>query len=129
MLTAERLLPLSAAARAASSLARLVWLNPSEPLSATAEADALLAGALLAGALLDAGALLAGALLVAAGADVELELEQAAASDSAATAGMAASALRLILIDVCPSCRFGGDSLCCIALTDDRRQGPSRRCP
>src|SRR5258708_81368 len=107
MLTADRLLPLSAAARAASSLARLVWLTPSEPLSATAEADVLLAGALLA------GALLAGALLVAAGADVvELELEQAAASDSAATAGMAASALRLILIDVCPSCRleaiFGG---------------------
>jgi hypothetical protein len=105
MLTADRLLPLRAAARAASSLARLVWLNPSEPLSATAEAEAL--------ALVEAGALLdAGALLVAGGADVELELEQAAASDSAATAGMAASALRLILIDMCPSCRleaiFGG---------------------
>src|SRR5512146_3086074 len=98
MLTADRLLPLSAAARAASSLARLLWLKPSEPLSATGAADELLAGALL-----DAGALLAGALLEA-GVDVlELELEQAAASDSAATAGMAASALRLILIDVCPS--------------------------
>jgi hypothetical protein len=93
MLTADRLLPLRAAARAASSLARLVWLNPSEPLSATAGAELL--ALLEAGALLDAGALLAAGALLVAGADVvELELEQAAASDSAATAGMAASALR-----------------------------------
>src|SRR5579863_4298264 len=58
MLTADRDLPLSAASSAASSLARLLWLNASEPLSAGAEAAALLAGALLAAALVAAGALL-----------------------------------------------------------------------
>jgi hypothetical protein len=92
MLTADRLLPLRAAASAASSLARLPWLNASEPLSE----GALLAGVLLAAALVAAGALLAGAVEV----DDELELEQAAARESAATAGMAASALRLILIAI-----------------------------
>src|SRR5579863_10351043 len=94
MLTAVRGLPLSAAASAASSLARLPWLNVSEPLSEGAAGALLLAAALLAAALVAAGALLDGAVEV----DDELELEQAAASESAAIAGIAASALRLILM-------------------------------
>src|SRR5690242_16184607 len=59
MLTADRLLPLRAAASAASSLVRAAWLNDSEPLSATGAAAELLAGAALpAGALAAADELL-----------------------------------------------------------------------
>jgi hypothetical protein len=121
MLTAVRGLPFIAAASAASSLARLSWLNAIEPLSAGAAA-ALVAGAaaeLLAGA---AAVLLAGAVEV----DDEVELEQAAARDIAATAGMAASALRVILIAMCPSWLVagGGSSLVAAVLPDGPPTGP-----
>src|SRR5215472_13849887 len=64
MLTDVRGLPFIAAPSAASSLARLSWLNPIEPFSAGAAAAVLLAGAaaeLLAGA---AAVLLAGAAVL-----------------------------------------------------------------
>src|SRR5258708_575439 len=63
MLTADRLLPLRAAASAASSLVRALWLNDSEPFSETGAAagplgDAALLLALLADALAAADELL-----------------------------------------------------------------------
>jgi hypothetical protein len=94
-------------------------LNAIEPLSAGA-AGALLAGVLAAA--LVAGALLAGAVEV----DDEVELEQAAARDMAATAGMVASALRVILIAMCPSrlVSGGGSSLVAAVLPDGPPTGP-----
>jgi hypothetical protein len=80
MLTDDRSLPLSAAASAASSFPRLLWLNVSEPLSAGAAAALLLAGA--AALLL---ALLAGVL---AAADDELLLDEEEHAVSAARAPM-----------------------------------------
>src|SRR5690348_14955910 len=93
MLTAERLLPLRAAASAASSLVRAVWLNDSEPLSATGAAAELLAGAAL---LL---ALLAGAL---AAADEPLldEEEQAVSATSALAVTARPAAIFLFIHDL-----------------------------
>src|SRR6185437_12935934 len=72
-------LPLSAAASAASSFPRLVWLKPSEPLSAGAAAALLLAGA---------AALLLAALAGVLAAEDELLVDEEEHAVSAARAPM-----------------------------------------
>jgi hypothetical protein len=86
MLTADRLLPLRAAASAASSLVRAVWLNDSEPLSETGAAAELLADA----------ALLAGAL--AAADELLLDAEEQAVSAASALAVTARPAAIFLFI-------------------------------
>src|SRR6187551_429979 len=91
MLTDDRSLPLSAAASAASSFPRLVWLNPSEPLSAGAAAAELLAGAALLLALL--------AEVLAAGAEALLvEEEEHAVSAARAPVPTARPAANFLFI-------------------------------
>src|SRR5690242_16938348 len=102
MLTAERLLPLRAAASAASSLVRAVWLNDSEPLSATGAAAELLAGAALL-------ALLAGAL--AAADELLLDEEEQAVSATSALAVTARPAAIFLFIHDLLLWLLGGEVL------------------
>ena len=94
MLTADRGLPLRADASAASSLVRAVWLNDSEPLSATGAAAELLAGAAL---LL---ALLAGALAAAVELLLDDEEEQAVSATSAPAVTARPAAIFLFIHDL-----------------------------
>jgi hypothetical protein len=112
MLTADRFLPLRAAASAASSFVRALWLNDSEPFSETGAAAELLEDAELLLALLAA---------VLAGADELLldEEEQAVSAASAPAVTARPAAIFLFIEDL-----LG----CCWEQGLDKRRRPLMRC-